>query len=120
MNGLTELIARAKSDSDILAVFLFGSVSRGEKSKASDVDVCLVLSPHFLKTGHLAFSHKRLEYLNDFSLDIQIFQSIPLYIRKRVLGEGRLLYVRDEDQLYDLAFGRPRNMGISNISITIT
>ena len=111
MNGLTELIARAKRDPEILGVLLFGSVCRGEKSKASDVDVCLVLSPHFLKTGHLAFSHKRLEYLNDFSLDIQIFQAIPLYIRKRVLREGRLLYVRDEDQLYDLALRTAKEYG---------
>lgn len=103
MNRLTGLIARAKSDPDILAVFLFGSVCRGEESKASDVDVCLILSPHFLRTDHLSFSRKRLEYLNDFSLDIQVFQALPLYIRKRVLGEGRLLFVRDEDQLYDLA-----------------
>jgi hypothetical protein len=101
MNGLTELLARAKGDPDILGVF--GSVCRGEKTKTSDVDVCLILSPHFLNTGHLAFSRKKLEYLNDFSLDVQVFQALPLYIRKRVLGEGRLLFVRDEDQLYDLA-----------------
>ena len=103
MNGLTELLARAKGDPDILGVFLFGSVCRGEKSKTSDVDVCLILSPHFLNTGPLAFSRKKLEYLNDFSLDVQVFQALPLYIRKRVIGEGRLLFVRDEDQLYDLA-----------------
>jgi len=111
MNGLTKLITRAKSDPDILGVFLFGSVSRGEESKTSDTDVCLVLSSHYKRTGHLAFSRKKLEYLKDFSLDIQIFQAIPLYIRKRVLREGRLLYALDEDQLYDLALRTAQEYG---------
>jgi len=111
MNKLNGLIAKAKRDPGILGVFLFGSVGRNEASKSSDTDVCLVLSPHSSKTGRLGFSRKRLEYLSDFSFDIQIFQALPLYIRKRVLAEGRLLYVRDEDQLYDLAIQTAKEYG---------
>ena len=49
-------------------------------------------------------SRKRLEYLAQFDLDVQIFQALPLYIRSRILKEGKVLFVRDEDLLYDLAF----------------
>jgi hypothetical protein len=54
--------------------------------------------------GNTALSHKRLEYMKDISLDVRIFQQLPLYIRVRVLKEGRILFVRDENQLYELAF----------------
>jgi hypothetical protein len=46
---------------------------------------------------------KRWEYLR-FDLDIKIFQQLPLYVRRRVLKEGIVLLVKDEDQLYELAF----------------
>jgi hypothetical protein len=42
--------------------------------------------------------------MKDNSLDVHIFQQLPLYIRVRVLKEGRILFVRDENQLYELAF----------------
>jgi hypothetical protein len=32
------------------------------------------------------------------------FQALPLYIRHRVLKEGQVLFVRDEDLLYEVAF----------------
>jgi hypothetical protein len=42
--------------------------------------------------------------MKDNSFDVRIFQQLPLYIRVRVLKEGRILFVRDENQLYELAF----------------
>ena len=37
-------------------------------------------------------------------MDVQVFQQLPIYIRQRVLKDGEVLFVRDEDQLYELAF----------------
>jgi uncharacterized protein len=51
-----------------------------------------------------SLSRKRLEYLAQVDLDVQIFQALPLYIRSRVLKEGRVLFVRNEDLLYEIAF----------------
>ncbi len=51
-----------------------------------------------------SLSHKRLEYMKGDSLDVRIFQQLPLYIWVRVLKEGRIVFVRDENQLYELAF----------------
>ena len=48
-------------------------------------------------------TEKRIAYMADFALDIQVFQTLPLYIRQRVLKEGRVLFCRDEDALYTLA-----------------
>jgi len=35
--------------------------------------------------------------------DIQIFQSLPLYVRKEVL-KGEVLYRRDKRELYEIAY----------------
>ncbi len=103
---LDTLLEQAHRDPEVLAVILFGSAARGEATAHSDLDVCIVLRPHRNRgtendPGKLA--RKRLEYLH-FNLDIKIFQQLPLYVRRRVLKEGRVLLVKDEDQLYELAF----------------
>ena len=84
----------------MLAVLLFGSVGRGDVTPASDVDVCLVLQPRAVER----MSAKRLEYLAEFELDIQVFQQLPLYLRQRVLHEGQVLLCKDEAALYELAY----------------
>jgi hypothetical protein len=99
---LDRLLVTAKQDEEILAVLIFGSAARDEEVPFSDVDICLVMRPKSFEPT--ALSHKRLEYMKDNSLDVRIFQQLPLYIRVRVLKEGRILFVRDEDQLYELAF----------------
>lgn len=99
--GLVRLVERAKTDPAVLALVLFGSHARGEASSTSDVDVCLVLGSDVC--SDVAMTEKRLEYLAIADLDVVVFQQLPLPIRSRVLREGRVLFVRDEDTLYDLA-----------------
>jgi predicted nucleotidyltransferase len=98
---LRPLIARAERDPDVLAVILFGSRARAEAGPRSDIDVCLVLDRH--APDGLPASRKRLEYPAGPHVDLSIFQQLPLYIRSRVLKEGRVVFVRDEDRLYELA-----------------
>jgi predicted nucleotidyltransferase len=101
---MDKLLAQACQDVDVLAVLLFGSVARGEQTAGSNLDVCLVLVPRSTPYERAFLSHKRLEYLTYFNLDVHIFQALPLYIRSRVLKEGQVLFVRDEDLLYAIAF----------------
>ena len=100
---MDKLLEMAHQDDDVLAVLLFGSVARGEQTPLSDIDICLVLIPQNKSYRNIDLSYKRLEYLKQFDMDIQIFQQLPIYIRRRVLKEGKVLFVRDEDTLYDLA-----------------
>jgi predicted nucleotidyltransferase len=104
--SLQRLIARAEQDLDVLGIILFGSRARGEAGPRSDADVCLVLDPG--APSGLSASRKRLEYLAHSELDLTIFQQLPLYLRSRVLREGRVVFVRDEDRLYDLAIRTAR------------
>jgi predicted nucleotidyltransferase len=100
---LEGLLNKARGDEDVLAVILFGSAGRGEATEGSDVDICLVLQANKAKEA-LQASLKRMEYLGFAGVDAHIFQHLPLYIRRRVLKEGKVLFVRDEEALYELAF----------------
>ncbi|HVO24362.1 MAG TPA: nucleotidyltransferase domain-containing protein [Candidatus Margulisiibacteriota bacterium] len=99
---IARLLQRAARDAEVLAVMLYGSTARRDTSAVSDVDVCLVLARQRRTSAQM--SAKRLEYLQEVDLDVQVFQQLPLYIRQRVLKDGRVLFVRDEDELYELAF----------------
>jgi len=99
------LIGRAQQDQDVLAIIVFGSQGRGDAGPSSDLDICLVLRPK--EYSDLELSRKKLEYIKHASipgLDIHVYQQLPLYIRKRILKEGEILFCRDEDVLYELAF----------------
>lgn len=100
---IQKLLQKARKDEEVLAVILFGSYARGEASPLSDVDVCLVL--HSKTVDRLRMAQKGLDYLAEFPhLDIQIFQLLPLAIQKRVLKEGKVLYSRNDEALYDIAY----------------
>ena len=99
---MDRILDHAKEDQEVLAVILFGSRARGEATAESDVDVCLVLESR--NDDPLRLSRKKLEYLRFEGLDVQVFQQLPLYVRRRVMGEGKVRFVRDEERLYELAF----------------
>ena len=104
---LNAIVGRAKKDKDILAVIVFGSYARKEAYR--DIDVCLVLFPADSKKQYehdkIFMSKKKLDYLKHFTkTDIQIFQQLPLYIRSRVLKDGKIILCKDNDLLYDISF----------------
>ncbi len=99
--AIDQLLARAQNDPAVLAVILFGSVARHEQGPRSDVDVCLVLSPALPRPIRASM---RLAYSKESDLDVQIYQDLPVFVRRRVLREGKVLLVKDENLLYDVAF----------------
>ncbi|MBI5252983.1 MAG: nucleotidyltransferase domain-containing protein [Euryarchaeota archaeon] len=94
---LKKLVSKAGKDSNVLAVIVYGSYVGGGEYR--DIDVCLVLDP---KAQVNAFE-KRLEYSEHKNIDVNIFQTLPLYIQKRILREGIVTLCKDEDTLYDIA-----------------
>jgi hypothetical protein len=99
---LDPLVAAARADGDVLAVILHGSQARGDARIDSDVDVALVLTHAERQPSEVG--HVLLRYASLGDADVQVFQRLPLYVQSRVLREGRVLFVRDEDALYEAAF----------------
>jgi len=102
MTRVDKILAKAREDHQIVAVILFGSQARGEAGSKSDVDICLVLRPGGYDSSTLF--EKRLDYLKAGDADVHIFSQLPLYVRHRVLKEGKVLLCLDEDLLYEIAF----------------
>lgn len=100
--SIHQLLNDVQFDEEILAVILYGSYARKENTAQSDIDICLVLKAAHYSAEHL--SEKKLRFLKEHPFDIQIFQQLPLYIRTRILKEGHIIYCRDEDSLYEVAF----------------
>ena len=96
------LLSAAERDARVLAVLLYGSEARNEARSDSDTDVCLVLGldEDVGRTG----AQVQLDYIGFAGLDLHVFQRLPLYVRQRVLKDGKVLYVTAEDDLYELAF----------------
>lgn len=99
---INNIVKAVEKDSRILALLLIGSVARGEDYEGSDVDLCLILMPSSYQAIEL--SKKKLAYRKQFNLDIHVFQQLPLYVKRRVLRDGKVLFCRDTEQLYEVAF----------------
>ncbi len=91
------LIEKAKLDDDILAVVVYGSYVKN--AEYNDIDVSLALFRS--RVGKINSLQKEIEY-SEPGLDVHIFQDLPLYIQVRVLEEGKIYCVKDEDEYFDL------------------
>lgn len=107
--SIREIVGAARKDPDVLVVLLYGNVARGENSAASDIDLCLVLTPRVRSA--LELSQKKLEYTARFPFHVSIFQQLPLYVRQRVLRDGKVLYCLDTNTLYEVGFMTIREFG---------
>lgn len=97
---INTIIEKARKDKKIIAVALFGSRVKG---RGRDIDICLFLDK---KYPNLEMSKKQLGFLKivENNIDIQIFQQLPVYIRIRIIKEGKILFCKNTDLLYSIAF----------------
>lgn len=94
-----DLIAFLKTQPDIVAAYLFGSLAQGRATSRSDVDVAVLLTN---VPGVLADEWDRrlrlmdaLRRFADREIDVVILNNAPLVLQDQVLRYGRRLYERD-------------------------
>jgi len=87
----------------VMLAYLYGSVAEGYALPTSDVDVALVLSPDH---GLSSYQRLRLELKLAAELearcgwdpvDVRSMNDAPLMVQGKVVTEGILVYLRDED-----------------------
>ena len=100
---LKQLLKVLSQDPDVFAAFLFGSAARTSGKQYRDLDICLLFMPDSWEKSPVNFFLNKLSYI-DFGLDVHFFHTLPLYIRHRVVKEGKLLFTKNEDLLYEAAF----------------
>jgi hypothetical protein len=85
------------SRTDVVAVYLFGSVARGTAGPGSDVDVAVLFArnPPALLAGPRFTLEGDLERALGRSVDLVVLNDAPVDLRTRVLRDGRLLIDRD-------------------------
>jgi len=89
---LNEVILKLKSSRLVHSIILFGSKARGTEKEKSDIDICIIPEPQ------IEISLKERISLNNSmpqNVDISFLDELPVYIRKRIFLEGRVLYTKD-------------------------
>ena len=81
-------------------VILFGSQTEGGANKMSDFDFAVYFDGN---------DRERFDFRVSFggrlsdNFDLQVFQDLPLYVRKEVL-KGKVIYAQDMRFVYDVAY----------------
>ena len=102
---IVDLLRKKKLLRKTAFVFLYGSVSRGEATPLSDVDICISLTLPAKER-----LRARISLLADLSekYDITIFEDLPLYVQQEVF-RGKLLYTPNQKIVMTTALETIRN-----------
>src|SRR5712692_108869 len=93
--GEEALIAFLKTQPDIVAAYLFGSLAQGRATPHSDVDIAILLADG---ADDLAMTNRRLQLMGDLapfvsgSLDVVVLNNASPVLQHQVLRHGRRLY----------------------------
>lgn len=97
---LLKKIKEVKGFEKVKFIILYGSTATNQRRKTSDIDICIYYDGAPDEASK--FRHRLLSELFDDIYDIQIFEQLPLYVRKEVL-KGEIIYSKDMRFLYDVA-----------------
>jgi hypothetical protein len=97
LDRFMNVLSSQKDFNRVEFVILYGSVAEGRALKKSDIDLCIYYAGNRKQQSDF---RERLLRLLPSRFDIQIFQEIPLYVRKNVL-RGKEVYAKDSRFMYD-------------------
>lgn len=101
-----ETIKNTEGFENVRFIILYGSAAAGQMRKDSDIDLCIYYEGSAEEYSRFRF--KALSELFDEAYDIQIYQQLPLYVRREVL-KGEVVYCRDRRFLYERAIDTIKN-----------
>lgn len=104
-NDLNYVLLKLRSSRLVHSIILFGSKARGTEKEKSDIDICIIPKPDIEVT-----LKERISLNNSVpeNIDISFIDELPVYIRKRIFLEGKVLYT--EDMYYILTLSKINDM----------
>lgn len=99
---LQDMVSVCEGESRILALMIFGSYARMELYR--DLDIAVVLQKTEERISNLKLLSIFEKVIPDgLEVDLNIFNDLSIEIRSRILTEGKVVYVRDMNSLYDVS-----------------
>jgi len=101
----TEISNLLQEEPEVLAAYLFGSVSEARESPLSDVDIAILFRPRLTQAQmwHLedALGVAVSRRLPGYNVDLVALNLAPLHFRFEVISKGQVLYSADDSQRAD-------------------
>ncbi len=91
---IDNIVLELKKDSNVLAVYLFGSYALNKQKPYSDIDLCIFLKDYSNYLDYYGFSSK--------FVDISTFNKLPLTAKYKVFKEGKPIYVKNKQELEEI------------------
>lgn len=99
---LNAILEKAKTDDSVIAIFLFGSFANKEPN-FKDVDVAILFKDGVDCSGRI-FSYAGVAgSVEDRIIDISAINQLPLYMQKKILNSGILIYSKNMNDVYDFS-----------------
>lgn len=94
---ILRLISSLGKIKNLLAVYVFGSCANGKIHENSDIDICVI--------GKLSREEKEgvFDIISSDKYDLSFFSDLPIWIKMRVF-QGKALFIKDKESLYDVYF----------------
>lgn len=84
---------------EIVAVYLYGSIARGEEKKGSDLDLAVLFEDNVSDRLPLRFTYEReLGHISGKKVEIQELNIVGVEFVKRVIDEGLLVLDKQPDK----------------------
>lgn len=103
---LPDMVRLVSSDEEVVALFVFGSLAKGELKPLSDLDLGVLLHRKLNKqerfNKHLDLIGKFTRLLQTEEIDIIILNDAPMRFVVKVLSTGKILFERDRQELVDV------------------
>ncbi len=103
---IPELKKIFSQDERIVSAYLFGSYAKGDFHKRSDIDLAIMLdskeNEEFSLDNYLDLEIKITLAIKIENFDLVIINQAPLVLQFRIISEGRLIYIFDDNIRSDL------------------
>lgn len=100
---IPEIVEVVSSDEDIIALYSFGSFSRGNLNPLSDLDFAVLLTVRLAKEQwfdrHLSLIGEFNRVFKTDEVDLILLNDAPLRFAFQIQKEGKLLFCRDRTDL---------------------